>query len=170
MDETKRILALHAAFEAGDLASIRRLVPEPDEFPNGPMPQAIGPCLQYAIYHSPLSLIRELLELGANPRTPAPDGFPPLIAALSGAEASRVEGTLPLLLEFGADPDQRGVNDYTALHMAVAEGHSQAVRMLLESGADPDLRTRIDQLESPREMALRVGNAAVSEAMGRCTP
>jgi hypothetical protein len=39
----------------------------------------------YAIYHSPLAFIRILLEIGANPNTPVDDGFPPLIAALSGA-------------------------------------------------------------------------------------
>ena len=46
------------------------------------MPDTIGSCLVYAIYHSPLSFIRKLLELGADPNAPVDDGFPPLIAAL----------------------------------------------------------------------------------------
>jgi ankyrin repeat protein len=64
---------------------------------------------------------------------------------------------LALLLEFGADPDQRGINDYTALHMAVAEKNRDAVERLLDAGADPRLRTRIDECETPLEMARAAG-------------
>jgi hypothetical protein len=35
------------------------------DVPNGRMPIAIGSCLVYAIYHSPLPFIRTLLEIGA---------------------------------------------------------------------------------------------------------
>ena len=62
-----------------------------------------------------------------------------------------------LLLTFGADPNQRGINDYTPLHMAVAERNATAIEMLLKHGADPELRTRIDELQTPREMALANG-------------
>ena len=58
-----------------------------------------------------------------------------------------------LLLAFGTDPNQRGINDYTPLHMAVAERNPAAVRLLLDGGADPQLRTRIDSYETPLEMA-----------------
>ena len=51
-----------------------------------------------------------------------------------------VSEILRLLLSFGTDPNQRGINDYTALHMAVAEGNAEAVRILLDGGADPQLR------------------------------
>jgi hypothetical protein len=40
--------------------------------------------------------------------------------------------------------------------MAVAEGNAEAVRVLLAHGADPGLRTRIDDLETPREIAERM--------------
>ena len=60
---------------------------------------------------------------------------------------------LQLLIEFGADPNQRGLNDYTALHMASCVGNLPAVELLLQAGADPRLRTRIDYCETPREMA-----------------
>ena len=64
---------------------------------------------------------------------------------------------LALLLSSGARCDQRGVNDYTPLHMAVAERRLPAVALLLRAGADPALRTRIDECETPREMAERAG-------------
>jgi hypothetical protein len=74
---------------------------------------------------------------------------------------------LRLLLEFGADPDQRGINDYTALHMAVAERNTRAVQILLEGGADPELRTRIDDCETPIEMARAAGLTEIAEMLKR---
>jgi ankyrin repeat protein len=56
---------------------------------------------------------------------------------------------LRMLLSFGADPNQRGTNDYTPLHMAVDEKNSLAIQILLDAGADPELRTRIDARSSP---------------------
>jgi hypothetical protein len=141
------------------------------------MPETIGPCLVYAIYHSPLAFIRTLLEIGADPNAPADDGFPPLIAALSCARdvpgatgRPDVADVLRLLLSFGADPNQRGINDYTPLHMAVAERQLLAVQILLDGGADPESRTRIDACETPLEMARGAGLedlAAVLERKGR---
>jgi len=126
----------------------------------------VGPCLIYAIYHSPLAFIRQLLELGADPKAPVDDGFPPLIAALSCGRAvpgstprKDVDDVIRLLLSFHADPHQRGLNDWTALHMAVAEGNALAVQRLLDAGADPDLRTRIDDYDTPLEMARAMDRA-----------
>lgn len=158
--EAEQFKRVDAAFRVGDLAALRAAVDDPGAVPNGPMPQTICPCLEYAIYHSPLPFIRILLEIGADPKAEDPAGFPPLIAALScsrshsGASARPDVGELlRLLLEFGADPHQRGINDYTALHMAVSEANAEAVTLLLEAGADPECRTRIDDCEPPLEMA-----------------
>jgi hypothetical protein len=102
------------------------------------------------------------------------DGFPPLIAALSCGRA--VPGSKPrkdldevirLLLSFGADPHQRGLNDWTALHMAVAEHNALAVQRLLDAGADPDLRTRIDDYETPLEMARAMDRAEMIAILER---
>jgi hypothetical protein len=43
--------------------------------------------------------------------------------------------------------------------MAVAARNLAAVYVLLQGGADPELRTRIDELETPFEMAQRAGMA-----------
>ncbi len=138
------------------------------------MPDVVGPCLVYAIYHSPLPFIRTLLELGADPNTPVLDGFPPLIAALTCAsdapgatKRTDVHDILRLLLSFGADPHQRGINDYTPLHMAVAMRDPLAVQILLDARADPELRTRIDECETPLEMAEAAGLAAIAAMLAR---
>jgi len=162
--EHRRIARIDAAFQAGDLAALRAAVEDPASVPNGPMPLAIGPCLEYAIYHSPLAFIRMLLEIGADPNVDDNSGFPPLLAALSCSRSQPgspgrpdVVDILKMLLEFGADPNQRGINDYTPLHMAVGERNLPAVELLLAAGADPLLRTRIDDYETPRELAERAG-------------
>lgn len=170
--EQRKFKMIDAAFRAGDLAALRAAVDDSADIPNGTMPMTIGLCLEYAIYHSPLPFIRTLLEIGANPNPENHTGFPPLIAALScihphpGSPGRKdVPEILKLLLEFKADPDQRGINDYTALHMAVGEGNLAAVQLLLQSGADPRLRTRIDECETPREMAERVGFVEIAELL-----
>jgi uncharacterized protein len=158
--EHEKFKKIDAAFREGNLAALREAVDDLKSVPNGPMPLTIGNCLEYAIYHSPLAFIRTLLEIGADPNPQDHAGFPPLIAALSCARSHPgapgrpdVADIIKLLLLFGADPNQRGLNDYTPLHMAVSECNLPAVEVLLEGGADPRLRTRIDDCETPREMA-----------------
>ncbi len=162
--EYEQFKKIDAAFRAGDLAALRAAVDDPDDVPNGPMPLTIGRCLEYAIYHSPLAFIRTLLEIGTEPNPADHAGFPPLIAALSCSRSRPgspgrpdVVDILKLLLSCGADPNQRGVNDCTPLHMAVSERNLPALKLLLENGADPRLKTRIDDYETPRETAEKAG-------------
>lgn len=175
--EARRLQQIDAAFQTGDLEALRTAVGEPSAIPNGRMPDQIGSCLVYAIYHSPRPFIRTLLQAGADPNASGNDGFPPLIAALAcgrdvpGAKRrDDVDEVLRLLLKFGADPNERGVNDYTPLHMAVAERNALAVQILLDAGANPELKTRIDEYETPFEMARAAGLdevAAILERKGR---
>jgi uncharacterized protein len=51
--EQRRFQAIDATFRAGDLAALRAAVEDPTVIPNGHMPITVGPCLEYAIYHSP---------------------------------------------------------------------------------------------------------------------
>jgi hypothetical protein len=172
--EAARMRRIEDAFRQGDLQMLRAAVDDPSTIPNGRMPRAIGSCLVSAIYRSPLAFIRTLLEIGADPNIPVDDGFPPLIAALSSARGAPgapgrtdVVEIVRLLLSFGADPDQRGINDYTPLHMAVAERNPLAVQILLDGGADPELRTRIDECQTPIEMAEAAGLADLSSMLER---
>jgi ankyrin repeat protein len=80
---------------------------------------------------------------------------------------SDVDAILRLLLASGADRNQRGINDYTPLHMAVAERNALAIQLLLDGGADPDLRTRIDDCATPLEMARAAGLDAIAALLER---
>ena len=111
-----------------------------------------------------MPFIRTLLEIGADPNAPVYDGFPPLIAAITtgvhtpgATRRDDVPEMLQLLLAAGTDPNQRGINDCTPLHMAVSLRNARAVALLLEAGADSALRTRIDDCETPAELATRGG-------------
>jgi ankyrin repeat protein len=145
-------LAIHGSYVRGDLQALRALLGDPPDFPNCQGPPGMGEIiLEYAIYHSPLAFIRELLELGADPNYGDHAGFRSLIAALSAADRADMYQILELLLSFGADVQQRGHNDYTPLHYAAAMEDMRAMELLLAHGADLEARTRIDDYATPLE-------------------
>jgi len=133
-------IAIHEAYKRGDLEALKALLGS----------QEID--LEYAIYHSPLSFVRALLELGADPNYGDHAGFPSLIAAISTERPDKRE-LVELLLSRGADIQQRGVNDYTPLHYAAARNDAKLIELLLARGADPNARTRIDDFATPAQEA-----------------
>lgn len=162
----QRLLAVEAACRQGDIDAFRAALGDPPGFPNGLLPAeflGIGDtALAIALTHADAGLIRALLEQGADPNAPAADGFPSLIAAIDRPRGDR-HAVLALLLEHGADTAQRGINDCTPLHHAVARRDLAALRLLLRHGADPLARTRIDDLTTPLEDAAAIG---FEEAIG----
>jgi ankyrin repeat protein len=142
-------IAVHEAYKHGDLEALRTLLGNPPDFPNCRGPRGVGDIiLEYAIYHSPLSFVRTLLELGADPNYDDHAGFPSLIAAISTDRPDKYD-VVELLLSCGADIQQRGVNDYTPLHYAAARNDAKLIELLLACGADPNARTRIDGSQRP---------------------
>ena len=175
--DDEQFLRIDAAFRAGSLSALRAAVSDPDVIPNGPMPIDIGPCLAYAIYHSPFAFVVTLLDLGADPNPAEHDGFPPIIAALVTRQphpgaTTRADALdiVRLLVARGADVNQRGINDYTPLHWAVDHHDAEAVTLLLDLGADPRLRTRIDAYETPFELAHRAGLGDLARLLKARTP
>jgi ankyrin repeat protein len=161
-------LAIHDAYRRGDLAVLRRLLGDPPGFPNCAGPSGLGEIiLEYAIYHSPLACIRALLEMGADPNYDDDAGFPSLTAALTCGDRADMHEILSLLLAHGADPNVHGFNDYTPLHDAVRMRDRKAVELLLAHGADPSARTRIDDYETPLDIALALGDAEIVAMLER---
>ena len=160
----KQFQAVDGAYRAGDLAALRIALGDPPGFPSCRQPHELGVSdypLEYAIYWSPLAFIEELIANRADPNYPDDAGFPSLIAALSSGRRDQHD-ILRLLLDSCADVDQRGFNDWTALHYAVVQRDLDGVRLLLERGADPSLKTRIDDCTSPLEDAEAMGFEAAA--------
>lgn len=157
----RQYVAADDAYRRGDISALKAALGSPPDFPNCLQPFDLGMGdypLGYAIYWSPLVFVDELLSLGADPNYPDQTGFPALIAALSSERQDQLE-LLELLLKSGADPNQRGINDMTPLHDAVARRNLAAVVLLLKYGADPSIGTRIDDCATPLEDAERIGFA-----------
>lgn len=157
-------LSLHNAYKTGDLESLKYCLGYPPDFPNnGPPPGWDSTCLDYAIYHSPLPFVRLLLELGADPNY-AEGSYPSLLAALSSAREDRY-ALLELLLDYGADIQQRGINDYTPLHYAANLDDPSAIGILLSHGADREARTNVDDYSTPLEEARNLVRRKAVEAL-----
>jgi uncharacterized protein len=164
----RRFEAAEAACRRGDLDALRVALGDPPGFPDCVLDvEFLGLAdrpLDLAIRLGPPELLLRMLALGADPRAPAEDGFPPLFAAIDAPREDR-RAILAILLAHGADPAQRGLNDGTALHHAVARRDLEAVRLLLAHGADPMLRTRIDDLSMSIEDAEATGFAEAAALM-----
>ncbi len=160
-----KLLAIEQATVAGDMSALRAAFGNPSDFPNV-QDQCGQSCLEYAIYRGPVALIRALLDLGADVDFPDAGGFPSLFAAIDRDAPDRHE-VLELLLAAGANVQQRGVNDYTALHYAACRDDADAVEILLRHGADPDAATRIDHYATALEECELFGHRIGAEALRR---
>ncbi|WP_149801980.1 ankyrin repeat domain-containing protein [Mesorhizobium sp. NFR06] len=164
--------AIDEAFKAGDFEGLGRIFGGWARWFDERMPfeLGLGHPLEYAIYWSPTTFITALLDAGSNPNYEDLAGFPSIIAALSTERPDRLE-VVRILLAHGADPDMRGVNDWTPLHYAVSRRDAESIRLLLLSGADPSLKTRIDDyetaLEGAEEAGFETGASLLREAMSR---
>ncbi|WP_296737768.1 ankyrin repeat domain-containing protein [Mesorhizobium sp.] len=150
--------AIHEAFKAGDFEGVGNALGGSARWFDEKMPfeLGLGHPLEYAVHWSPPDFISRLLDAGSNPNYEDHTGFPSIIAALSAARPDRL-AIVGMLLGHCADPNMRGVNDWTPLHYAVSLRDAEAIGLLLASGADASLRTRIDDYETALESAERAG-------------
>ncbi|MGX5846721.1 ankyrin repeat domain-containing protein [Mesorhizobium sp. PL10] len=150
--------AIDDAFKVGDFEGLGVALGGSHRWFDERMPfeLGLGHPLEYAIYWSPVGFISTLLDAGSDPNYQDHGGFPAIIAALSTDRSDRLE-IVRVLIDGGADPNMRGVNDWTPLHYAVAIRNVEALRLLLTAGADPALETRIDDYTTALEEADNAG-------------
>lgn len=162
-------LAIHEAYKCGDLEALKSLLGNPADFLNCRGPRGMGEIiLEYAIYHSPLPFVQELLQLGANPNYDNHAGFPSLIAALSTDRSDKAQ-IVELLLSHGANVGQVGHNGYTPLHWAAADDDPAMIELLLKHGADPRARTTVDDYTTPLEEVENFGREKAAAALRKLT-
>lgn len=126
-------LVIYNAIRSGDFQALERMAEPASDIPN--VRDGCGVFfLCVVICRGPLLLSRELLAAGAEPNSPESDGFPTLFAALDRDAADRY-AVIDALLAHGADVQQWGINDYTALHRAACHDDADAVALLLAHGA-----------------------------------
>ena len=92
------------------------------------------------------------------------EGYTPLHSSI-GRDLSNKYEVFEALIKAGADINAHGPNDYTPLHLAIIRNDLKAVSILIQAGADKTIRTRIDNYETPMELAQRRNNQEAVELL-----
>lgn len=156
---------IHTAAISGDVATIAALL---DAGTPVDAPDPNGTPLIWALFGQQAEAARLLLERGADPNADSPNGWSPLVFAVTMGEADLVaamlaggadpdagavqtplgaateagaEAMVAALLAAGADPRRRMAEGWTALHKAAETGDRAIARLLLDAGADVNALT-----------------------------
>jgi ankyrin repeat protein len=142
-------------------------------YPHGINGQAIPlPDLFEAVMQNDKGRVKDLLDHGANPNEPAPNGYAPIIqSTFSGVDPEICK----MLVEHGANvnvvtpPNQKGYwNKWTPLFYAVNQKRSELVAILLAHGARTDLRD--GQGKSPMDLAKQVKSDEIVQQLRAVAP
>jgi ankyrin repeat protein len=106
--------------------------------------------------------VRVLLEHGADADDDADNPFG--VRPVHAASAAHDLETMRLLLEAGADPNQRQRGGFVPLHEAAHSDDVEMARMLLDHGADPALAA--DDGRDARKVAADDGSTRVAALLG----
>ena len=132
----QRQLRLIAAAAQANEARIRDILAEETSWTSHTDRDALRQSLQKVANRGKLSLVRLLLEHGADVNTRRENEIPALYKAAENGHAAVVAE----LLSHGADPNWRHRNGQTALYGTSMRGHNAVVKLLLEHGANVDGR------------------------------
>lgn len=115
--------------------------------------------LGLAAYFGHYSLVKLLLEKGANPNIPSNNQFKvaPIHSACSVSNYEITE----LLINNGVNVNARQVHGYTPLHSTAHNGKVELSKLLIDSGAD--VNAKADDGKTPLSIALEKGFKEISE-------
>jgi ankyrin repeat protein len=125
---------------------------------NGP------PFLTHAVLYSKnLSLIRAMLDKGADVNIKGPTDLSPLSAAAYSASDSGNTQVLELLLDRGADVNWADGNGITLLHILAPTKEEEVVKRVLAKGANANAK-RKDNV-TPLMLAAQMGRSEIAKAL-----
>lgn len=147
---------LAGLLKSGEIAKLEEAAEIIDDFPDGCDDFIGNRWIINAIDQGCLQTIKWMLGKGVDLAFCGDDGYTPLLSAIDRGSDDRY-AVISQLIEHGAPLNRRGINDWTALHLAAAREDIPALKLLIEAGADPQVRTRIDDYRNPLEEARALG-------------
>ena len=148
-------LPLHSAVNGGESEALEFLLSRDDIDVN-----EIGgfgwTALQLAAAHGYPTLVKRLLEAGANPDISNVKGMTPLMYAANYGNAE----ICALVLEYGATVNMQDAIGRTALYYATSAGSVEVVKLLLNHRADPSLKALNKKTALERAYKTKQGEIA----------
>ncbi|KAK9877705.1 hypothetical protein WA026_019385 [Henosepilachna vigintioctopunctata] len=113
------------------------------------------------------SILRKLLDAGANPNIAEADGYSPLHTLALQPETGKTRIFARLLVEYKANVNSTNNFKETPLYMAIEEGNEGLVDILLESGASIDVPDVSGRTPMDIALAKRSRHPRVFETMSK---
>jgi ankyrin repeat protein len=117
--------------------------------------------LGLASYFGHYSLVKLLIEKGANPNIPSNNQFK--VAPIHSACSISNYEIAKLLIKNGANINSRQQQGYSPLHSTAHNGNVELSKLLIESGAD--VNAKADDGKTPLAMALEKGFKETSDLL-----
>ena len=128
-----------------------------------------SPWIVHAVSSGSLKSVKWMVEKGVNIQPIDTDGYPPVISCID-VEGKEKYQILRVLINAGADIDERGINGWTPLHMAAVRDDEKSMRILLEAGADRTITTKIDDDVTAEEEARNLGHQKSADFIASFIP
>ena len=148
----KQQLDIFEAASIGDTETVSELLNTNPEFLNSFASDGFT-ALGLASFFGHLSLVKLLLNKGANPNIAANNQFK--VAPIHSACAISAFDIAELLIKHGADVNAKQMQGVTPLHSAAHNGHTKLSKLLIDNGAN--INAKMDNMQTPLFMANEKG-------------
>lgn len=144
---------------SGNIADLEFAAEIVDEFPHGKGGFFGDPWIIHAIDCGSIESIEWMIQKGVDLRPVVSADDPPLNSCVE-LETKNKHKILKILIDAGADINERGSNGWTPLHLAAIRDDEKSMQILLEAGADRSIRTNCDYNNTAEEEARALDHEA----------